>query len=95
MNPVESIAAVVAVTFKSCRNLRNDGIDGTHEKRRREDDERHEIENASHGDRLRASALGQPIELDQLAQERLHLLYRKHIGTVRRRLVGILVRLDK
>ena len=50
---------------------------------------------AFHGDRLRASALGQPIELDQLAQQRLHLLQRKHIGTVGQRLVGILVRLDE
>jgi hypothetical protein len=50
VNPVESSAAVVGVTFSPAGNLWNDRIDRAHEKRRRKDDERHEIEDAAHED---------------------------------------------
>src|ERR1039457_3571748 len=41
------------------------------------------------------SALRQPVELDQRAQQRLHLLQRHHVGAVGRRAIWILMGLDE
>jgi hypothetical protein len=60
---------------RSCRryiqafcDLRNNGIHRAHEKRRREDDKGHQIEDSAHELDVGRSALGQPIEFDQGAQ---------------------------
>ena len=43
----------------------------------------------------RASALCQPVEPNERAQQRLHLFQGHHVGTIGWRLVGILMGLDE